>query len=91
MFYRNRTKKCVLFFSDGYEERSRVKRPRAPPPPDQDINLEPEQELDERNGPPKGNYVPPGFLSPSVQEYLELGKSIPGIRYEIIYRFNFDK
>lgn len=24
------------------------------------------------------NYVPPGFLSPSVIEYLELGKSIPG-------------
>lgn len=22
--------------------------------------------------------IPPGFLSPSVQEYLELGKSIPG-------------
>jgi len=23
--------------------------------------------------------VPPGFLSPSVREYLELGRSIPGI------------
>lgn len=28
--------------------------------------------------------VPPGFLSPSVREYLELGRSIPGIcRYVI--------
>lgn len=71
---------------DCYEGRSRIKRPRAPPPPpEQDINLEPEQDLDERNGPPKGTHVPPGFLSPSVAEYLELGKSIPGKYVSSLY------
>lgn len=56
-----------------------MKRPRAPPPPppEPEKYYEPDQDLDERNGPPKSN-VPPGFLSPSVAEYLELGKSIPG-------------
>lgn len=28
--------------------------------------------------------VPPGFLSPSVREYLELGRSIPGTWHVII-------
>lgn len=53
-----------------------MKRPRAPSSPD--LNISPDQELDERNGLPKQPSVPPGFLSPSVKEYLELGKSIPG-------------
>ncbi|XP_049802952.1 uncharacterized protein LOC126237150 [Schistocerca nitens] len=43
----------------------RLKRPRATDPED-------------RNVAKPGAYIPPGFLSPSVQEYLELGKSIPG-------------
>lgn len=35
--------------------------------------------VDERNNPTnEAPVVPPGFLSPSVREYLDLGKSIPG-------------
>lgn len=35
--------------------------------------------VDERNNPTnEAPSVPPGFLSPSVREYLDLGKSIPG-------------
>ena len=38
-----------------------------------------EDEVDERNNPTnEAPVVPPGFLSPSVREYLDLGKSIPG-------------
>ncbi|XP_014284232.1 uncharacterized protein [Halyomorpha halys] len=66
---------CVMIISDGLEEGVVKKRSRAPvsdgpldPPP---------QELEERKGPP-GPPIPPGFLSPSVIQYLELGKSIPG-------------
>ncbi|XP_056636744.1 uncharacterized protein LOC130445217 [Diorhabda sublineata] len=60
---------------DGYEQKSRVKRPRAPPAePENDV----ESDFEERNKELNANYVPPGFLSPSVIEYLELGKSIPG-------------
>lgn len=62
--------------TDGEEEGQRVKRPRAPASPD--LNISPDQELEERDGLPKQPSVPPGFLSPSVKEYLELGKSIPG-------------
>ncbi|XP_057330681.1 uncharacterized protein LOC130671023 [Microplitis mediator] len=36
-------------------------------------------DVDERNNPTNDSpVVPPGFLSPSVREYLDLGKSIPG-------------
>lgn len=67
-------KTSLLFISDGYEQKSRVKRPRAPPPePENDV-----EDFDERNNELNPNFVPPGFLSPSVIEYLELGKSIPG-------------
>lgn len=66
----------VSLVSDGYEPKSRTKRPRAPePPPENDV----EQEFDERNNDLNTNFLPPGFLSPSVIEYLELGKSIPGM------------
>lgn len=38
-----------------------------------------EENLDDRNVPAaEPSTLPPGFLSPSVKEYLELGKSIPG-------------
>lgn len=37
------------------------------------------EDVDERNNPTnEAPAVPPGFLSPSVREYLDLGKSIPG-------------
>jgi len=48
-----------------------VKKTRAP------VDLE--ENLDDRNVPAaEPSTLPPGFLSPSVKEYLELGKSIPG-------------
>lgn len=65
-------------FSDGFEAKTRIKRPRALPAEEEPENYVDEEELEERNNPLSPNYVPPGFLSPSVQEYLELGKSIPG-------------
>ncbi|CAB0019423.1 unnamed protein product, partial [Nesidiocoris tenuis] len=61
---------------DGSEEGKSKKRARAPvlnEPLDP-----PEQTLEERKGPLNQPSVPFGFLSPSVQQYLELGKSIPG-------------
>jgi len=64
--------------TDGFEEKSRAKKARASQSPPSDNAVDYEDELDERNNPLSSNYVPPGFLSPSVQEYLELGKSIPG-------------
>ncbi|XP_034256384.1 uncharacterized protein LOC117654223 [Thrips palmi] len=63
-----------LILSDGLEEGASVKKARASSV--DDAHAEPDQSLDER-GDQRGR-VPPGFLSPSVQEYLELGKSIPG-------------
>lgn len=71
---------------DGSEEGEVRKRSRAPvldgpyDPPD--------QQLDERKGPTKPS-VPPGFLSPSVQQYLELGKSIPGNIHARLSYFRF--
>lgn len=48
-----------------------VKKTRAP--------ADLEESLEDRNvEATEPSTVPPGFLSPSVKEYLELGKSIPG-------------
>lgn len=57
----------------------RAKRPRAPEP----VNFEPEPQQDlenEESGSQEKDIpeIPTNFLSPSVREYLELGKSIPG-------------
>ncbi|KAF5295116.1 hypothetical protein FQA39_LY13267 [Lamprigera yunnana] len=65
-------------FIGGSEPNSRAKRPRAPPPPHPAENDLDEDYTEERNNALNTNTVPPGFLSPSVQEYLDLGKSIPG-------------
>ncbi|KAL1464701.1 hypothetical protein WDU94_004325 [Cyamophila willieti] len=65
--------------ANGLEEGSSVKKARAPAAsdyvrdPKQGIDEEEEEDEDRRKPLP-----PPGFLSASVQEYLELGKSIPG-------------
>lgn len=75
-----------MFYSDGFEQKSRVKRPRAPPPPEEPENyVDDYDDLGERNNPLNSKYVPAGFLSPSVQEYLELGKSIPGKQKKITW------
>jgi hypothetical protein len=60
---------CVLRVSGGLKVS--VKKTRAP--------ADLEENLDDRNvQAAEPSTVPPGFLSPSVKEYLELGKSIPG-------------
>lgn len=61
------------------ERSKRTKRPRAPEP----VNFEPEPQQDLENedtGSQEKDLpeIPDNFLSPSVREYLELGKSIPG-------------
>lgn len=68
----------LLLLSAGFEAQTRIKRPRALPAEEEPENYVDQEDLEERNNPLSPNYVPPGFLSPSVQEYLELGKSIPG-------------
>lgn len=65
----------LVNFSDTLEEGRRVKKARAPIA--LDILPEPDQQLERNNLNPEST-IPPGFLSPSVKEYLELGKSIPG-------------
>ncbi|KAL1388332.1 hypothetical protein pipiens_012615 [Culex pipiens pipiens] len=63
---------------DGREE-SNVRTKRGRKPRVSQVDPEPNQNLD--SGDSAGDeqpVIPPGFLSPSVQEYLELGKSIPG-------------
>lgn len=94
-----------FFIADGLEQKSRIKRPRAPDPPTPSedtlkeivvadpsgsgpakerspADLHPQNdvdnEFDERNNALNANFVPAGFINPSVIEYLELGKSIPG-------------
>lgn len=57
---------------------SRVSK-RAKPLDPEEEDYYYEDEVDERNNPTnEAPVVPPGFLSPSVREYLDLGKSIPG-------------
>lgn len=72
----------LLLFLDCHEtvRSKRAKRPRAPEP----VNFEPEPQQDLENEDNDGSQekdipeIPDNFLSPSVREYLELGKSIPG-------------
>lgn len=63
------------------EEGKATKKERAPAA--DRISHDPDQSLDEGNGlsQEQETVLPPGFLSPSVREYLELGKSIPGKIY----------
>lgn len=74
----------IHFFSPDCRETiraKRAKRPRAPEP----IRFEPEPQQDLENDDSGSQEkdipeIPTNFLSPSVREYLELGKSIPGKR-----------
>ncbi|XP_062701456.1 uncharacterized protein LOC115259365 [Aedes albopictus] len=73
-----------LLIIDGHEEsvvrtKRRGRKPRVSVV-SQRVDEEPSQNLDngDANSGDVQPVVPPGFLSPSVQEYLELGKSIPG-------------
>ena len=88
--YSSHSNRAPLSVADGLEEGASVKKARASSV--DEVHSEPDQSLDERGGDNNNDNnnndddgseeqrarVPPGFLSPSVQEYLELGKSIPG-------------
>ena len=80
------TKQVILlklcnFIADGSEEQQnirskRAKKPRTPGAAA--VVKEPDQRLDNEQSEISSPVIPTGFLSPSVKEYLELGKSIPG-------------
>lgn len=79
--------------TDGSEEQQnirakRAKKPRASGQPV--VVPEPDQRLDNDQSEISSPVIPTGFLSPSVKEYLELGKSIPG---KILFnnKFQFKK
>lgn len=58
---------------------NKVSKRAKPLDPDNEDYYYDEESVDERNNPTnEAPVVPPGFLSPSVREYLDLGKSIPG-------------
>lgn len=72
------------FITDGSETQQnirakRAKKPRAPGAPV--VVPEPDQRLDNEQPEISQPVIPTGFLSPSVKEYLELGKSIPGKKH----------
>lgn len=68
----------VLFVGGARDGRnSKVSKRAKPLNPEDDYYYD--DSVDERNNPTnEAPAVPPGFLSPSVREYLDLGKSIPG-------------
>ncbi|KYN17508.1 hypothetical protein ALC57_10213, partial [Trachymyrmex cornetzi] len=80
---------CIIFgcilqlkitFAGGVRgaQGSKVSKRAKPLDPDEDDYYY-DDPVDERNNPTnEAPAVPPGFLSPSVREYLDLGKSIPG-------------
>lgn len=74
-------------FAESLEEGKATKKERAPAA--DRISPDPDQSLDERNGllHEQETNLPPGFLSPSVREYLELGKSIPGKNNTMLHTF----
>lgn len=65
-----------ICITDGKEENIRIKRAKKRASSMVTVGPEPHQRLDIER--PEVPIIPPGFLSPSVKEYLELGKSIPG-------------
>lgn len=68
------------FIADCSEEQptrsKRAKKPRTSGSPA--FGPEPNQRLDDDHTEDPSPVIPNSFLSPSVKEYLELGKSIPG-------------
>lgn len=81
--------------TDGSEEQQNIRskrakktrasgNPGAVPEPDQRLDND-QSEISE------SPVIPTGFLSPSVKEYLELGKSIPGKISSFNNKFQFNK
>ncbi|KAK0073716.1 hypothetical protein PV325_009346 [Microctonus aethiopoides] len=66
---------------------NKVSKRAKPLDPEDDYYYYDDDDVDERNNPTnEATVVPPGFLSPSVKEYLDLGKSIPGkVNFIIIF------
>ncbi|CAD6215567.1 GSCOCG00000378001-RA-CDS [Cotesia congregata] len=61
----------------NHNDNNKVSKRAKPLDPEDDYYYY--DDVDERNNPTnEAPVVPPGFLSPSVREYLDLGKSIPG-------------
>lgn len=80
MCYVRRILQLKLAFAGGARggRGSKVSKRAKPLDPDEDDYYY-DDPVDERNNPTnEAPAVPPGFLSPSVREYLDLGKSIPG-------------
>lgn len=78
--FRSLKKKKKIVFAGGARgsRSSKVSKRAKPLDPDEDDYYY-DDPVDERNNPTnEAPAVPPGFLSPSVREYLDLGKSIPG-------------
>lgn len=77
--FRSLKKEKIVFAGGARGSRSSKVSKRAKPlDPDEDDYYY-DDPVDERNNPTnEAPAVPPGFLSPSVREYLDLGKSIPG-------------
>lgn len=68
-------------FTDGSETQQNIRAKRAKKPRTPGASAvvpEPDQRLDNDQSEDSSPVIPTGFLSPSVKEYLELGKSIPG-------------
>lgn len=66
----------MLFLGEPDELNVRTKRAKKARASGNPLENEPNQRLDEPEI--HAPMIPTGFLSPSVKEYLELGKSIPG-------------
>lgn len=70
-----------FYVTDGSEEQQSIRSKRAKKarsPGAAAVVPEPDQRLDNEQADNESPVIPTGFLSPSVKEYLELGKSIPG-------------
>lgn len=83
----------VFLFSTESKESVREKRARkrASSAVEFNGNQEPKQDLDASDAEATPD-VPNGFLSASVREYLELGRSIPGwYTFNSIYLINISK
>lgn len=76
---------CIVRVAESVRdsESGKVSKRAKPVDPDAEDSRDNEdyyyEDVEERNNPTnEAPVVPPGFLSPSVREYLDLGKSIPG-------------
>lgn len=95
LHYRTDSTQMHNLITDGSREQQsirskRAKKPRTPGAAA--IVKEPDQRLDNDQPEVEQPVIPKGFLSPSVKEYLELGKSIPGKNFPLLtINFNLTK